>query len=272
MRAADARKEVIGWETKDTHLTLRAANADEESKINQGLYEQNFISRPRLLELNTRKAEAAAGLAENAAEISRAKQKISEVETAIAKLRNDWASNVLEELRRAQEARSTALERLGVAQDRLRRTSVVAPNAGTVHSLRYTTVGGVVQPGGIILEVTPEAEQLVVEARLSPDDIDMVHINLAARVRLTAYKARRHFSLKGTVTQVSSDTFRDEKSGYSYYKVRIEIPDEELKSVDRMALVPGMLAQAEIITGERTALRYLLDPIVDSFYRALKEK
>lgn len=271
-RAADARKELAGWEAKDIHLRVRANNAEEESRINQGLFEKEFISKPRLLELDSRKAETAASLAENAAEVARARQKIADAETFISKLKNDWASSVLEELRRAQEARAVAHEKLVIARDRLQRTRIVAPHRGTIHSLRFTTPGGVVPPGGVILEVTPEAEQLVVEAHLSPDDIDMVHAGLPARVRLTAYKARRHFTLRGVVTQVSSDTFHDDKSGRSFYKVRVEIPDEELRNSDRMALLPGMLAQTEIVTGERTALRYLLDPIVDSFYRGMKEK
>ena len=271
-RAADARKELAGWEAKDIQLRVRAANAEEESRINQGLYEKEFISKPRLLELDSRKAETAASIAENAAEVARARQKITDAETLIAKLKNDWASSVLEELRRAQEAHATAREKLVVARDRLQRTRILAPHHGTIHSLRFTTLGGIVPPGGVVLEVTPEAEQLVVEAHLSPDDIDMVRVGLPARVRLTAYKARRHFTLKAVVTQVSSDVFHDDKTGRSYYKVRVEIPDEELRNTDRMVLVPGMLAQAEIVTGERTALRYLLDPMIDSFHRGMKEK
>lgn len=95
---------------------------------------------------------------------------------------------------------------------------------------------------------------------------------LPARVRLSACKARWHFALKGKVTGVSSNTFKDVKSGRSFYKVRIDIPDTELNARDKTALVSGMLAQVEIVTGERSALRYLLDQVVDSFGRAMKEK
>ena len=267
-----ARAELTGWETKGRYLDTLSEHAVEESRINQDLYDKNFIAKPRLLQLESRKAETSASIAENVAEAARAQQKITEAEVAIAKLRNDWLNSVLEELRRAQEANAAAQERVAVARERLVRTRITAPQEGTVNGLRYTTLGGVVPPGGTLLEVTPVSDQLVVEAQLSPDDIDVVRPGLPARVRLTAYKVRRHFTLKGTVVQVSPDTFKDEKNGRSYYKIRVEIPESELGAVDRMSLVPGMLAQAEIVTGERSALRYLFDPVVDSFHRAMKEK
>ena len=271
-RIAAARVELAGWETKGTHLDNLSRYAIEESKINQDLYDKNFIARPRLLQLESRKSETAASIAENHAEAARARQKISDAEAGIAKLKGDWLNSVLEELRRAQEAQSSAAERVRVMRDRLVRTSIIAPQAGTVNGLRYSTIGGVISPGGIVMDVTPASDQLVVEALLSPDDIDVVRPGLPARVRLTAYKARRYFSLKATVKQVSADTFKDEKTGRSAYKVRVEIFDTELDSADRLALVPGMLAQVEIVTGERSALRYLLDPVIDSFHRAMKEK
>ena len=115
-------------------------------------------------------------------------------------------------------------------------------------------------------------ERLVVEARVLPDDIDVVWAGRDARVRLTAYKARSHLTLVGKVTQVSGSTFRDEGSqGRPYYKARVEIDGDELQKVERGLLIPGMLAQVEIAAGERSAMRYLFDPILDSMRRAFKE-
>jgi multidrug efflux pump subunit AcrA (membrane-fusion protein) len=250
MRLADARREAAQWQARDTALRQLAANSAEESKINRKLYEQNYISKPRLLQLDSQQAQAAAIIGENAAEFARARQKIAETEAALA----------------------SARERERVALDRLSRTAIVAPQDGTVNGLKFTTLGGVVPPGGAILDVVPEAEQLVVEARISPDDIDVTVPGLDCRVRLTAYKSRSHITLKGKVTQVSGSTFRDEQSqGHSFYKARVEIGPEELKKVDRGMLTPGMLAQVEIIAGQRSAMRYLFDPIVDSVNRAFKE-
>ena len=271
-RLRAAQTELAGWESKATHLDKLSDYAIEESRINQDLYDKNFIAKPRLLQLESRKSETGAAIAENRAEAARARQKIVDAEAVSAKLKSDWMAAVLEELRRTQEAQAAAAERLGVARERLVRTRVVAPQDGTVQGLKYTTVGGVVAPGGVIMEITPATDRLVIEAQLPPDFIDVVHVGLPARVRLTAYKVRRYFSLKGTVTQVSSDTFKDERSGRTYYKVRVEIADQELREAGGIELAPGMQGQVEIVTGERSALRYLLDPVIDSVHRSLKEK
>lgn len=271
-RLAGLRGELQSWEAKGRALGELQANADEESKLNQRLYEQNFISRPRLLQLQSQRADTAARLGENSAEIARARQRIADTEMAIAKLRNDWMGVVLDELRRAQDAAASAGQRAAVARDRLARTQIVAPQDGVVNGLRYTTVGGVVPPGGALLDVVPDGEPLLVEARILPDDIDVVAPGREARVRLTAYKARSHITLLGTVVQVSGSTFRDEQPpGLSYYKARIEIGADQLAKVERGLLIPGMLAEVEIAAGQRSALRYLFDPIIDSFHRAFKE-
>jgi multidrug efflux pump subunit AcrA (membrane-fusion protein) len=249
-RLIDTRREAAHWQSRDTSLKQLAANAAEEGQINRKLYEQNYISKPRLLQLDSQQAQASAIIGENAAELSRARQKISEAEAGLA----------------------TARERENVARERLTRIRIVAPQDGVVINLKLTTLGGVIPPGGTVLDVVPEAEQLVVEARIMPDDIDVVVPGLDSRVRLTAYKARSHITLKGKVTQVSGSTFRDELSqGQPFYKARVEIPADELKKVDNGALTPGMLAQVEIVSGRRTALRYLFDPIIDSTRRAFHE-
>lgn len=271
-RLAGIRGELQSWESKGRALGELRANAEEESKLNQRLYEQNFISRPRLLQLQSQRADSAARLGENSAEIARARQRIADTEMAIAKLSNDWMGIVLDELRRAQDAAAAAAQRAAVGLDRLARTHIVAPQDGVVNGLKFTTVGGVVPPGGVLLDVVPDAEPLLVEARILPDDIDVVSPGGAARVRLTAYKARSHITLLGKVVQVSGSTFRDEHPpGLSYYKARIEIGADELAKVERGLLIPGMLAQVEIAAGQRSALRYLFDPIIDSFNRAFKE-
>jgi HlyD family type I secretion membrane fusion protein len=271
-RLADTRREQQSWEAKAQALNEMQANADEESKLNRRLYEQNFIARPRLLQLESQRADTSARLSENSAEIARARQRIADTEVSLGKLKNDWMNALLEELRRAEEAAVKAQEQAAVARDRLARTQILAPQDGVVNGLKYSTVGGVIPPGGVILEVVPAAEELVVEARVMPDDIDVVQSGLAVRVKLTAYKARSHITLRGKVIHVSGSTFRDESSqGNPYYKARIEIGPDELKKIDRGLLTPGMLAQVEVVAGQRSALRYLLDPITDSIGRAFKE-
>ena len=249
-RLMDINKEIESWASRRISLNRLVANAEEESKINQELYEKKFVSRPRLLQLESQKAQAEVTVGENAAELARARQKKSEIEAAEAAVR---------------ERRSVALQRLA-------RIRIVAPQDGIVNNLKYATLGGVVPPGGVILELVPDSEDLVIEAKISPDDIDVVYPGLESRVKLTAYKARSHITLKGKVVTVSGTTFREESSqGRPYYKARIEIGAEQLQKVDRGILTPGMLAEVSVVSGRRSALRYLFDPIRDSFGRAFRE-
>lgn len=249
-RLADVNREIESWSVRHKSLSRLAENAEEETRLNRELYEKKFISRPRLLQLESQKAQTDVTIGENSAELARAQQKKSEIEAA----------------------QSTALERKLVAQQRLERVRIVAPQSGVVNNLKYTTLGGVIPPGGVVLDLVPDSEELVIEAKVSPDDIDVVYPGLETRVKLTAYKARSHISLKGIVIGVSATTLRDDSAqGRPYYKVRIKVGAEELKKVERGMLTPGMLAEVSVISGRRTVLRYLFDPIIDSFGRAFKE-
>ena len=154
----------------------------------------------------------------------------------------------------------------------MRRTVVRAPQDGIVVDLRFHTVGGVIGPGEPILDLTPRRDRLIVEARLRPEDIDVVHAGLPAQVRLTAFKQRVTPTVDGEVILVSADRLKDDASGEPYYEARIEIDPASLDALPDAALHPGMPAEAIIITGERTALDYLLAPITQSMQRALLEQ
>lgn len=163
-------------------------------------------------------------------------------------------------------------------KDQMGRLVITSPIDGIVNQLSVHTIGGVVRQGGApLMYIIPQDENLVIDAYVSPQDIDSVHVGLKAKVRITAFKSRSAAPLDGVVTYVSPDV--EVPQGYQQqqpaYKVRIEIDKAQLNQISRLRnyeLYPGMTASVNIVTGERTFLQYLMDPITSTFWHAFNEK
>jgi HlyD family type I secretion membrane fusion protein len=203
---------------------------------------------------------------------SRAEQTINESKIDIINQRTDFLNKVVADLKDTQLQLSTLEEQGRASADVVRRIDVTAPIAGTVTGLAIHTIGGVIQPGETMMTLVPSDDRLVVEAHVSPQDIDAVHAGLIAQVRLTAFKMRYLRPVKGTVQTVSADRFDDQKTNDSYYIARIEIPQSELADIGNRKLTPGMPAEALIVTGHRTMLSYLVHPIRESFGHAFHDQ
>jgi len=229
-------------------------------------------AKPRLYGLQRQDAELEGRRGEYLANIARAEQSITEAEMEIINARNGYEKDIATELREVQTNIPTYAEKLQAAEDVLRRIVITAPQAGIVTGLAVHTKGGGVSPGATLMEIVPQDDRLIVEARVSPHDIDEVHAGLEARVRLSAYKSRRVPILEGTVQSVSADKFIDQMTRESYYTARLRLDDAELKKLDNVVLTPGMPADVLIVTGERTFLSYLLSPLSDGMFRGLREQ
>lgn len=155
-------------------------------------------------------------------------------------------------------------------KDAMRRLVIRAPIGGRVVELQVHTPGGVIEPGMQIMTLVPQNENLVIEARLNPNDIDIVRPGLHAQVRLVPYSARHVAPLDGRVAWVSADRIKDERSGEAYYLARIELAGAGLP--DGVTLYPGMPVEAMILTGPRTLLDYLVEPVMIGLGRAFREK
>ncbi len=164
--------------------------------------------------------------------------------------------------------RTEHLAQLRAASDVIARSSIRAPITGTVVGLLFHTPGGVVKAGEPLLSIVPRDEPLVIEARIDPNDIDIVHKGLPAQVRLTPFNARMVAPIPARVVWVSADSLNDKNTGASYYLARVKLT-ELPKDVQ---LYPGMPAEVMILTGERTLMDYLAAPITRSFRRAFREK
>lgn len=274
-RIAQANEQVSGIKAQIESIDGQLALIVDEVGSVQNLYEKGYATKPRLLSLKRRQEELGGNRGQYESEVAKVGQKITETEMEIINLENEYAAKNSSDLRDTQVKIVDLEERLSAAQDIALRTLITAPTGGIVTGLKYHTIGGVVQPGTPIMDLIPQDDQLVIEARVQPGDIDVVHAGMDAKVVLTAYKARSTPRLPGKVTQVSADKFTDERGLHaeSYYIARVEVDKSYLeKSEAKLELYPGMPADVLIRTGSRSFLSYLFKPITDSVHRAFREE
>jgi HlyD family secretion protein len=259
--------EIKGEQAQVDSFTRQAALLTEEMAGVEELFKRGLERKPRLLSIQRDIATVEGQRGEQLSRIAKAGQGIGEMKMQRADLINKQRSEVATELRDVQTKLADNEEKLRAATDIHKRIEIVAPEAGKITNLRHFTLGGVVKPADPILDLVPMDDTLVIETQLRPLDIEEIHPDLPAEVRLTAYKQRRTPTVHGVVTYVSADAMTNEKTGQPYYVARVEVPQ-----ATNLALAPGMPAEVMIVTGKRTALAYLLDPINDSFARAFHEK
>ncbi len=246
---------------ENTQLKLIKTQAkDIKSLVDKGL-----ARRSRLLALQRQQAEIEGSRSRNRASISRAQQSIGEAKIRVSDIKTEMLNDVVVQLREAQSEMFDLAERIPAAEDVLTRTAITAPLAGT----KVHTPGGVIGPGEAIV---PSGERLVVEARVDPNDIDVVHAGLPARVTLTALSTRDAVPIDGTVLSVSADRLIDERTGQSYFLARVRLTGDYIKQLNGAELYPGMAAEVMIKTGARTLVDYIFKPLSSSLNRAFRQE
>jgi HlyD family type I secretion membrane fusion protein len=183
-------------------------------------------------------------------------------------MRNGYAQSAADELKESTSRIFDLEERIRPSRDAAFRQKITAPIDGEVVGLRVFSVGAVVGPRDVLMEIVPEDKRLIVEARIRPEDINHVRSGSAADVRLTAYKQRTTPLVQGTVTYVSGDRLVESQTGVPYYTVHVDVPPEALGD---LRLQAGMPAEVFVRTDERTTFDYLLAPVTSYFRRAMRE-
>ncbi|MBN8544188.1 MAG: HlyD family type I secretion periplasmic adaptor subunit [Alphaproteobacteria bacterium] len=271
-KARQSEEEIGGYRQQISSANRQLELLNQEIDVVRQLLSKGNAVKPRLLALERQAAELQGQRGQAQAMVSRANQTINEAKITILNQRTEFLNQVLAELKEVQLRLSDLTEQTSASDDVVRRIEIKAPIDGRVTALKSNTIGGVIRPGDTIMTIVPSNEKLTVEARINPQDIDVVHDGLPARVRLSAYSARYVPPVEGTVVTVSADRFDDANTGMSYFLARIEIPEEEMQRLEGVKLTPGMPAEALIVTGYRTMLSYLIHPIRDSFGRAFREQ
>jgi HlyD family secretion protein/epimerase transport system membrane fusion protein len=271
-RIEQYRSQIAATEQQNATLRHQIELLDVQFKDAASLLAKGFERKSRVLEIEGREAALKGDLAGNVGRIAALKEEIGEAELQIEGLISARAKEVSEELRSVQGQRAEVEEALRKAESKVKRSEIRAPQEGTILNLRAFTPGQVVTPGAALLDIVPSKDELVIEARVQPLDIDVVHRGLKASVRLVAFKQRTTPTLDGEVTRVSADALTDERSGQSFFTATVKVDQSELKRVPQVKLYSGMPTEVAIITGNRTLLDYLIQPFTDSFAHALKEE
>jgi len=270
-KRTQVEKEIEGLKAQESAAARRLAIVREEATTVAMLVEKGLERRPRLLTLEREAADIEGRRGEINAQISRAKQVISESHTSLLKLQNDRQNEIAQSLREAQSQIFQIREHLQGATDQLLRTAVKAPEDGVVTDLRVHTPGGVIAAGAPLMDLVPRQDRLIVTARVRPEDIDVVRAGLDADVTLLPYNQRRVPPLRGTVMHVSADRLLDKRTEQPYYATKIRVQDPQGSDAGAVKVIPGMPAQVFIKTGVGTVALYALKPLLDSFNRAFRE-
>jgi HlyD family type I secretion membrane fusion protein len=261
---AEALAEQIGAEERALKLQK------EELAANERLLEQGYVQKTRLLTLQRAVAEYEARHGERRAELSKSRQRASELEFRILSMRNSYVQTATDELKESTGKMFDLEERIRPSRDASERQKIAAPIAGEVVGLRVFTAGSVIGPREVLMEIVPQEKRLIVEARIRPEDINHVRQGSEADIRLTAYQSRTTPLVAGAVTYVSGDRLVDQQSGAPYYIVHIDVPEKALVAAS-LRLQAGMPAEVFIRTDSRTALDYLLAPVTAYLRRAMRE-
>ena len=269
-RVEQLREQIGGQELQARAKGDEIRLIQEELKGVESLYAKNLVPLNRVTALKREETRLKGEQGQLISGVAQAKGKISETELQILQIDQDLRSEVAKELREIGAKSSELAEKRIAAEDQLRRIDIRSPLDGVVHQLAVHTVGGVISPADALMLIVPQADDMAIEVRVAPQDIDQIRIGQDAVLRLSAFNQRTTPEITGRVSRVAADLIQDQKTGVSYYTARVATSPEELARLDGLTLVPGMPVEAFIQTGERTALSYLAKPLSDQMSRAFK--
>jgi HlyD family secretion protein len=271
-RIAQLKEEIGGLEAQENAKSREIELIQKELVGVRDLYNKNLIQISRLTALERDAARLDGDRAQFIAQKAQAKGKISEIELQIIQIDKDLSSEVSKEMREIADKIGEFVERKVTAEDQLRRIDIRAPQDGMVLQSTVHTVGGVITAGDTVMLIVPESDNLSVEAKINPQDIDQLRIGQKTLLRLPALNQRTTPELNGAVSRISPDTTVDQRTGQSFYTIRVSLPPEEVARLGEVKLIPGMPVEAFVQTGERTMISYLAKPLSDQLMRAFREK
>ena len=273
-RIFQLKNQINGLKSLKMSKKQRLESITEEKLEWEDLFKQRLVDKQRIRELKRENLTIMGDLANTESEIAKLKEQISETKNQQLLREKEFKKDVLQRYVEAKSIISDLKSKIIANQDTLDRTSIVSPIDGTVVGFSMHTVGGVVSPGKVILEIVPNNSKLLVIAQVQTTDIDKVRVGLVADIIFSAFNLKKVHVIQGKVIHVSADSFVDEVSGIPYYEAKIEVIPEGVKVLNenKFVLVSGMPAQLMIQLGDRTALSYLVKPFTEMLSRSLNEE
>ena len=276
------QESIQGYEAQVRSTEKQLAIFSEELDQKKSLLNVNLVRKTDVLALQRSQASLTGLLGELVSKIASSRENIARTNQRIVQLRSTTVQNAVEELQKAETDLDDVREQIRAQQDVVKRTEVRAPDRGIIVKLNYHTVGGVVAPGAIILELLPVRDELVLEAHVRPNDVTYVNVGQESLVRLTALNQRITPTVTGKVIYLSADALSEPlPSGTTagsrvtrqdYYVLRVRLDEADVHSrLPGFQPTPGMPADVYIKTGERTFFEYIMRPILNSFSHAFRE-
>jgi len=255
-----------------------SAKADEIKLIQEELvgveelWKKNLVPITRVTSLKREETRLRGERGQLISTMAQARGRISETALQVIQIDQDLRSEVSKELSEAQARIAELSERKVAANDQLKRIDIRAPQDGIVHQSIVHTVGGVINAGDPLMLVMPEGDELSIEVKVSPQDIDQLQTGLDTVLRLSSFNQRTTPELKGKVSRIAADLVVDQRTGEQHYPVRIAFAEGERERLESAKLMPGMPVESFIQTGYRTVFSYLTKPLSDNITRAFREE
>lgn len=271
-RISQRQKSVEIFRQQLSSLNDQFKLVDESVQMRRQLFKSGHGSRINLINTQLELSRVQGAIAEARVSMDQARAAIQEAENEILELEVTERGKALEALSNVTAERAEVRENLARLEDRVRRLAVIAPVAGVVHGMTVNTPGAVVEAAEVLLRIVPLDEQVVVETDIEPQDVGHIRVGQQARVTVSGFDARRYGNVEGTLVKISPTTFTNEK-GQSYFKGRIRLAHDFIEAQDtRHKIVPGMIVQADILTGSQSLLRYLTTPVYVALVQAFSER
>ena len=271
-RAGQLDEEIKGLTGQSSAKEREIAFIRKELEGVRELWRQNLVQLPRLTALERDAVRIEGEFGALIAQIAQTRGKKAEIALQILQIDQDLRTEVSKDLADIRGKVSEMSEKKVAAEDQLKRIDIRSPQDGTVHQLAIHTVGGVVTPGDALMLIVPDADLLTAEVKVQPQDIDQIRLGQRAVVRLPAFNQRTTPEFVGIVKTISADTSADQKTGVTFYTVRIALPDEDIARTGTMRLIPGMPVETSIRTTDRTVISYLTKPLTDQVQKAWRER